>query len=98
MQINTDLSPVVSPKSGISSSFTSPKDSLLPALNFNQIRPQNSGNLPYNSSQPFPKKDKSPTGSFLPVTNNQNNTTTTNESFSIEKNTYLGICLSLFFC
>lgn len=90
MQINTDLSPVYSPKSNISSSFTSPKDSLLPALNFNQIRPQNPGTLPDNSSQPFPKNDKSPTGSFIPVITNQNNTTTTNESFSIEKNTYLG--------
>lgn len=94
MQINTDLSPVYSPKSNVSSSFTSPKDPLLPALNFNQIRQQNLGNHPLDSQLPkqsFPKNEKSPTNSGFPVVNNQNQTTTTNESFSIEKNTYLGM-------
>jgi len=92
MQINTDLSPVYSPKSNVSSSFTSPKDALLPALNFNQLRQQNLGNHPFDSQLPkqsFPKNEKSPTNSNFPVVNNQNQTTTTNESFSIEKNTYL---------
>ena len=89
MQIDPEISPVNSPHSNISNSFASPKDIFLLSLNSNKNFKQSSENAPFNSQG---RKDDNRTSSEAQQNNNNNpnNTVTTNESYSVEKHSYLG--------
>lgn len=99
MQIDTDLSPVVSPNSNISNSFASQRDVILFGLNSNRTNRHLSDNQPFDFQNLRVDSTTNKTGVEVnfPVQNNQNNTvTTTNESYSMEKYTYLGKFIAFF--
>jgi len=91
MQIDPDISPVISPKSNVSNSFASQKDIFLLSLNSNRNFKQSSDNPPFdNPSNKEDNRNRTPLDNQQNNINNQNNSITTNESYSVEKHSYLG--------
>ena len=90
MQIDPDISPVISPKSNISNSFASQKDIFLLNLNSNRNFRHSSDNPPFDIQGPKDDNLNSVPFETQHEKMNQNNTITTNESYSVEKHSYLG--------
>ena len=82
MQINSDISPIISPKSNLSTSFISPRDVIFMNLNSNSNRnvPHIHNNNHINNNQNI---KSSHTGSHK-MEFEFSNHITTNESYSIE--------------
>lgn len=86
IQINTDISPIISPTSGISGSFISPRDNLL--LNFNTHKMISTNNQSdYNQL----RLDHIENHEQLEGSNKINDSAT-NESYSIDRSPLEGKC------
>jgi len=90
MQIDPDISPSISPKSNISNSFASQKDIFLLNVNSNRNFRQSPDQPSYDIQG---IRDNNLNRVPLEIRQekmNQNNSITTNESYSVEKHSYLG--------
>ena len=83
MQINTDISPIISPKSNLSTSFMSPRDAIFMNLNTNRNGQHIINNYIIDNHNPKPLDTGSHKNEF--EFSNNFNSTITNESYSIER-------------
>lgn len=83
MQINTELSPIISPKSNLSISFVSPRDNVLVNFTSNRtthtLSDKNSMDLHHSRQENYNSKEAHDM-SYRPV-----NDTMTNESYSVDR-------------
>ena len=80
MQINSDISPIISPKSNLSTSFMSPRDAIFMNLTSNRNVPHVNNNNYINNNQNI----KSSHAASHKMEFEFSNHITTNESYSIE--------------
>lgn len=80
MQINTDISPIISPKSNISISFMSPRDILFANVNSTKNQPSNLDKSPIAVNNMTPGDIQANRGE---CETSQNANTTQNESYLI---------------
>jgi hypothetical protein len=79
LQINTDISPIISPTSNISGSFITPKDNIF--VNFNSNKAQNT----LNQEDQHPVPDENHELQEEMDGSNRLNNSDTNESYSIDR-------------
>lgn len=82
MQINTDISPIISPKSNFSNSFISPRDVLFSNMNSNKFRTSSVEKSP-NENNGTSQGDNPHGRTDLEASQHGN---TTNESYSVDRN------------
>ena len=91
MQINTDISPIISPKSNLSNSFMSPRDAIFMNLHSNRTGLNIINN--YINDNPNIKSSEAGLHKIEFEFSNNVNSTTTNESYSIERLPLGKVCL-----
>ena len=84
MQINTELSPIVSPKSNVSGSFVSPRDKVL--MNFTSNKPMPIGSEKSGEDIHSIEHENNHGNAGYFEDSSHHHHTTTNESYSSEKN------------